>query len=187
MSDGLLRFIDCRRAYLNRRLQYFVNMLLLPHVGYRREKVRIIFEGYWLDPREFTVNVKAKERRGYKKDSNFFLRSLKEVTQDISNILVEIMDFAKVVAGLRVKEDDYHLLLPLFTRVIDAVSSVEDEKAIEYQHRLHQLQKLLNESTEHLNEPDIMKSLSEEQEDKEFWKTVDLKSFVRWKIQKQSE
>jgi hypothetical protein len=187
LSDGLLRFIDCRRAYLNRRLQYFVNMLLLPHVGYRREKVRIIFEGYWLDPREFTVNVKAKERRGYKKDSNFFLRSLKEVTQDISNILVEIMDFAKVVAGLRVKDDDYHLLLPLFTRVIDAVSSVEDEKAIEYQHRLHQLQKLLNESTEHLNEPDIMKSLSEEQEDKEFWKTVDLKSFVRWKIQKQSE
>ena len=107
LRDGLLSFIDGRRAYLNRRLQYFINMVLLPHVDYRRERVRIIFEGYWLEPREFTVNVRAKERRDYKKDSNFFLRSLQEVAENITNTLVEVKDFVKAVAGLSVNDDEY--------------------------------------------------------------------------------
>jgi hypothetical protein len=55
-------------------------MVLLAHVGYRRETVRVIFEDYWIEPRAFTVNVKPKEKRDYKKDSNYFLRSLQEVT-----------------------------------------------------------------------------------------------------------
>ena len=63
-------------------------MVLLAHVGYRRERVRIIFENCWLEPREFTVNVKPKEKRGYKKDSSYFLRSLQEVTEDITNTWV---------------------------------------------------------------------------------------------------
>ena len=97
-------------------------MVLLAHVGYRRERVRIIFEDCWLEPREITVNVKPKEKRDYKKDSTFFLRSLQEVTQDINKILVKVMDFIKALAGLRVKEDKYHLLLPLFARILEAVS-----------------------------------------------------------------
>jgi hypothetical protein len=76
LRDGLLKFVDGRRAYLKRRLQYFVNMLLFPYVGYRKEKVRIIFEGSWLEPREFTINVKPKERRGYAQISSYFLRSI---------------------------------------------------------------------------------------------------------------
>ena len=36
LKDGLLQFVDGRRAYLKRRLQYFVNMILFPQVGYRR-------------------------------------------------------------------------------------------------------------------------------------------------------
>jgi hypothetical protein len=63
-------------------------MVFLAHVGYRRERVRVIFEDCWLQPREFTVNVKPKEKRDYKKDSSYFLRSLQEVTQDITNTLV---------------------------------------------------------------------------------------------------
>jgi hypothetical protein len=63
-------------------------MVLLAHVGYRRERVQVIFEDCWLEPREFTVNVKPKEKRGYKKDSSYFLRSLQEVTEDITNTLV---------------------------------------------------------------------------------------------------
>jgi hypothetical protein len=114
-------------------------MILLPHVDYRRERVRIIFEGYWLDPREFTVNVKAKERRDYKKDSNFFFRSLQEVTENMTNTLVEVKDFVKAVASLSVNDDEYHLLVPLFTRVLEEVSSVKDDKELEYQHRMHQL------------------------------------------------
>jgi hypothetical protein len=115
LNDGLLAFIDGRRTYLNRKLQYFVNMVLLPHVGYQRERIRVIFEDCWLEPREFTVNVSAKEKRGYKKDSNYFLRSLREVTEDITNTLVGIMDFVKAVEGLKVIDEDYHLLLPVFS------------------------------------------------------------------------
>jgi hypothetical protein len=88
LRGGLLKFIDGRRAYLKSRLQYFVNMILFPHVGYGKEKVRIIFEGCWLDFREFTVNVTPKEKRGYMHNSNYFLMSIREVTQDISNTLV---------------------------------------------------------------------------------------------------
>jgi hypothetical protein len=53
------------------------------------------------------VNVRAKERRDYKKDSNFFLRSLQEVAENITNTLVEVKDFVKAVAGLSVNDDEY--------------------------------------------------------------------------------
>jgi hypothetical protein len=48
LRDGLLKFFDGRRAFLKSRLQYFVNMILYPHVGYGKEKVKIIFDDWWL-------------------------------------------------------------------------------------------------------------------------------------------
>ena len=128
LRDGLLKFVDERRAFLKRRLQYFVNMILYPQVGYGRERVRIIFEGWWLDPREFTVNVTPKERRGYKHPSNYFLRSIQEVTEDISNTLLEVMDFARAFENLKVKDEDYHLIVPLITKVLDAVAAAKEGK-----------------------------------------------------------
>jgi hypothetical protein len=85
-------------------------MVLLAYVGYRRERVRVIFEDSWLEPREFTVNVKPKEKRDYKKDSSYFLRSLQEATQDIIDTLFVIQDFVSAVATLKVTDDDHHLL-----------------------------------------------------------------------------
>ena len=117
------------------RLQYFVNMLHYPHVGYGKEKVRIIFEGCWLDPREFTVNVTPKERRGCKNHSNYFLRSIQEVTEDISNTLLEVVDFAKAFKNLKVKDDDYHIIFPLITKVLDAVSATKEGKESDQKHR----------------------------------------------------
>ena len=137
LNYGLLTFIDGRRAYLNRKLQYFVNMVLLPHVNYGRERVRIIFEDCWLEPREYTVNVSAKEKRGFKKDSNYFLRSLQEVTEDITSTFFGIIDFVKAVKGLKVNDDEYHLLLPVFSLVLDEVHAVKDEKQLDRHHRLH--------------------------------------------------
>jgi hypothetical protein len=49
---------------------------------------------------------------------------------------------------------------------------------------MHQVQQLLNESTERLCEPDILKSLRDQQENKMFWATVDLKALVQWKMKK---
>ena len=111
-------------------------MVLLPQVDYKRERVRIIFDDCWLEPREFTVNVKAKEKRGHKKDSNYFLRSLQEVTEDITNTLVVVIDFVKALANLKVNDNDYQMLLPLFSRVLDEVNAVKDEKDLDRSHRL---------------------------------------------------
>ena len=76
LRDSLLTLIDSWRAFFNRRLQYFVNMVLLPWVDYGNQKVRLLFSGCWLEPREFTVNVKPHERRAAKKQSHYYLRSL---------------------------------------------------------------------------------------------------------------
>jgi hypothetical protein len=128
LRDGILKFVDGRRAYLKRRLQYFVNMILFPHVGYGKEKVRIIFESCWLEPRDFTVNVKPKERRGYLNNSGYFLRSIQEATEEISNTLLEVSDFAKSFSNLKVKDEDCHLVFPMIRKVVDAVTSVKDGK-----------------------------------------------------------
>ena len=93
MKNGLLTLVDGLRAFLKRRLQYFVNMVLFPVVGYGKEKVRIHFEGCWLEPREFTVNVLPSEKRGYKHESSFFLRSLVKVVNEIVDTLVTVKDF----------------------------------------------------------------------------------------------
>ena len=57
-------------------------------------------------------------------NSSFFLRSLQEATQDISDTFVEIMDFAGAVGSLKVVDDDFHLLKTLYTKVLDAVAAV---------------------------------------------------------------
>ena len=44
---------------------------------------------------------------------------------------------------------------------------------------------MLKDSTEHLKEPEVLVTLKEEKEDKEFWATVDLKSYARWQVMKQ--
>ena len=44
---------------------------------------------------------------------------------------------------------------------------------------------MLKDSTEHLKEPEVLVTLKEEKEDREFWATVDLKSYARWKVMKQ--
>ena len=112
-------------------------MVLLPHVGYRRELVRIIFEDHWLEPREFTVNVMAKEKRDFKKGSSYFLRSLQKVTEDITNTLEAVMDYTKTITEIKVYDNDYHLVFPLFSRILDEVNDVKDEKKLDHSHRLH--------------------------------------------------
>jgi hypothetical protein len=106
LRDGLLALVDGWRAFLTLRLQYFLNMVLFPVVGHGKEKVRIHFEGCWLEPREFTINVKPNEKRGFKHESSFFLKSLNEVVQDITESLVEIKDFIQAFAYLKIADQE---------------------------------------------------------------------------------
>ena len=137
LRDGLLALVDDWRAFLKRRLQYFLNMVLFPVVGYSKEKLRIHFEGCWLEPREFTINVKPNEKRGFKYESSFFLRSLNQVVQDITDTLVDIKDFIQAFANLKVADQDFELLLPLIKRVLDAAFTAKKEDSLDRPHRLH--------------------------------------------------
>ena len=113
--------VDGWRAFLKRRLEYFVNMVLFPVVGYGKEKVSIHFEGCWLEPREFTVNVLPSEKRGYRHESSFFLRSLLEVANEIDDTLVTVKDFVQALSYLKIDRNDKKVLLPLFKKVTDGI------------------------------------------------------------------
>jgi Fe-S-cluster formation regulator IscX/YfhJ len=78
-------------------------------------------------------------------NSSFFLRSLQDATQDISDTLVEVMDFARAVVSLKLVDDDFNLLKTLYTKVLDAVAAVKVGKESDQKHRLHLLQKTLLE------------------------------------------
>jgi hypothetical protein len=138
LRDTLLALVDGWRAFLNRRLQYFVNMVLLPWVDYGNQKVRLVFDGWWLEPREFTVNVKPRERRAAKQPSHYYLRSLQEVAKDISETLVEVKDLTNAFGQLKFNPEDYDLLLPLVKQVVDAARVLKHDNDIEYLHRMQQ-------------------------------------------------
>jgi hypothetical protein len=47
LKDELLGLIDHWRAYIKRRLQYFLEMVIFPIIGYGKQKVLIDFAGHW--------------------------------------------------------------------------------------------------------------------------------------------
>ena len=63
LKGPLLKLADQWRAFMNRSLQHFLNMVLAPldELGYGRTKVRIEFNTLALQPREFTIRVLPKE------------------------------------------------------------------------------------------------------------------------------
>ena len=113
-------------------------MVLLPWVDYGNQKVRLVFDGWWLEPREFTVNVKPRERRAAKQPSHYYLRSLQEVAKDISETLVEVKDLTNAFGQLKFNPEDYDLLLPMVKQVVDAARVLKHDNEIEYLHRLQQ-------------------------------------------------
>jgi hypothetical protein len=53
-------------------------MILYPHLGHEKEKVRIIIEECWIEPREFAMNLTTKDK---KKILTYFLRLTQEVNR----------------------------------------------------------------------------------------------------------
>ena len=45
LQDELIGLVDHWQAYIKRRLQYFIEMVLFPMVGYGNHKVMIEFDG----------------------------------------------------------------------------------------------------------------------------------------------
>jgi hypothetical protein len=44
------------------------------------------------------------------------------------------MDFAKAVAGLKLKDVDYHMLMPVFSKVLHEVYAVKDQIKLDLHH-----------------------------------------------------
>ena len=140
LKDELLGLVDHWQAYIKRRLQYFVEMVLFPLFCYGKHKVRIQFDGCWLDAREFTINVKPRDRRGFCHNSAFFLRSLQEVTQEISVALFTISDLTTAFTQLKIEDQEqYELLESLVKQVHDSISSLKSGKEMELIHKINQL------------------------------------------------
>jgi hypothetical protein len=133
-------------------------MLLFPVVYYGRHKVKVHFDGCWMEPREFTVNVTTKDRRGIIHDSNYFLQSLKEVVKDIVDTAVEAKDLGSAFGQVEISDKDYELVQPLVKRVIDAIAILVGGKDMEHKHRLTQVQSVLRDVSQ-LIEPYIKTNL----------------------------
>ena len=67
------------------------------------------------------MNVLPSEKRGYKHESSFFLRSLVEVVNEIADTLVTVKDFVQGLTYSKIGHKDFKLLLPLLKRVTDGI------------------------------------------------------------------
>jgi len=47
------------------------------------------------------------------------------------------MDFNRAVASIKIMDDDYHLLFPLFKKVLDAVRADKDKNQLDQNHKQH--------------------------------------------------
>jgi len=77
LKNNLISLSDDWRAHLNRRLQYFINALLVPWVGCGKTRVKLNFDHPMIQSRDFTVNVRPKERRAMMGSSRQCIKSLK--------------------------------------------------------------------------------------------------------------
>lgn len=49
LKDPLVILVNHWRGFLKSQLQYFLNMLIGPHVGYGTNKVKLVFDDSWLE------------------------------------------------------------------------------------------------------------------------------------------
>jgi hypothetical protein len=83
----------------------------LSFVCYGKHKVRIQFDGCWLDFREFTINFKPLDPRGFCHSSAFFSRSLEEFSQEITVALFSILELSMKLNKLKVENEEQYELL----------------------------------------------------------------------------
>ena len=89
----------------------FVEMKLFPLFGYGKHKVRIQFNDCWLDSREFNINFKPCNPRGFCYNSAFFPRSLEEFSQEITVALFSILELSIEFNKLKVENEEQYELL----------------------------------------------------------------------------
>lgn len=89
-----------------------------------------------MEPREFIVKVGTKKRRVIKNDSSYFFQFLKEVVNEIIEIVVETKDMGSAFDKNKVSVEYYELLVLLIKWVLDVVAALLTGKNIKHKHRL---------------------------------------------------
>lgn len=92
----LVSLCDAWRAQLNRSLQHFLNMVLVPleQVGEGRTKVTLLFRRNNLSPRSFTVCVMPKEKRAIRGTCSHHLKVLQNVVKNINDTIGLVREVA---------------------------------------------------------------------------------------------
>ncbi len=84
---------------MGRKLQLFINMLLIPHpkVGLGKTEVLLLFNNPFMKDRTFIVNVTRQGRRAFNQSSSEALRSLESAAITMSNTASAILDFTEAL------------------------------------------------------------------------------------------
>ena len=92
----LVSLCDAWRAQLNRSLQHFLNMVLVPleQVGEGRTKVTLLLGRNNLSTRSFTVCVMPKEKRAIRGSCFHHLQVLQHVVKNINDTIELIREVA---------------------------------------------------------------------------------------------
>lgn len=99
LREQLLRLIDDQRDYLSRKLQHFLNMVLIPNekIGLGKTKVILVFNSPFMKDRTFTVSATPKERRNFTKSSTESVRTLSTAATHITESKSAILDFTEAL------------------------------------------------------------------------------------------
>ena len=121
LRGRLSRLIDDQRDYLSRRLQHFLNMILIPHpsIGLGKTKVRLLFNCALMRDRTFTVSSMPKDRNNFSQRSSVSLQSLQKVVATISETTCAIMDFAEALSAVEFEKEESIFLKPILKKVLD--------------------------------------------------------------------
>ena len=136
MKNPLVSLVNHWRGFLKSQLQYFLNMLVGPHVGYGINKVRMVFDDSWLEQRVFTLNVSAKEGRDFNHHRpSKLLRHIKQVTDQLIESASLVKSMLHAFKELKIAPSEEELLLPYLKQVADSVQVAIDEKDMKVDHR----------------------------------------------------
>ena len=113
MKDPLVELVNHWRAFLKSQLQYFIKMILCSVVDYGKHKVRINFDDYWLESREFTVNVLAKGGRSCYLHPSTLFQNLKQSITELIESACLVKDLAQAFNSLTIEPSEEYLLLPM--------------------------------------------------------------------------
>jgi hypothetical protein len=134
MKNTLVSLVGHWRGFLKSQLQYFVNMLLVGHVGYGSTKVRLLFNDGWLEQRVFTVSVSAKEGRMFNHRPSTLLSRIKQATEQLIESASQVRSMVSALQALKMAPSEKKLLRTSLEQVADAARIASDERDMTPKH-----------------------------------------------------